>query len=336
MGTAKPHSADTVTVGQLHFKELPLDGARSLFGSVSDANYNGIYAYEFTDGTWYVGLAKDVRKRHAQHLEEYRHKKPPLVMKRMFFAEVPAGNRKLLDRSETEAIAWFESQEGVSLNNIAKTSQPLGTSTATISIGGAFGIAIPWERSKRNGRPSQAANLAVYEDGEKAERFSRFQSLPDAAQVLSLASAYVAQTIAAPAASVGVLWTATAFPGSNAKAALRITCGNLETFVINEDGSGFINFKMSKRAGKFSKLQTYIDHRAHAFLLDFPAYKLSGNLAGAPFSSPGQLEKLLDSEKVLDACYAINAELMRRGPSMNQAATNGYLCEALLSAPPGA
>lgn len=330
MSTQSPQTA-AITVGQLHFKELPLEGSRSLYGSVTDATCNGIYAYEFTDGTWYVGLAKDVRKRHAQHLEEYRHKQPPLVMKRMFFAEVPAGNRKLLDQSETEAIAWFESQEGISLNNIAKTSQPLGTRTAIISIGGTFGIAIPWERTERNAHPAAPANLTVYMDDDKSARYIKLSTLPLFDEVGELLRTYVEETIPASTASVGILWTATAFPGGNGKAALRISCGNLETLVINENGSGFINFKMSKRNGTYSKLQTLIDHRANAFLLDFPTYKLSSNLAGVSFASPRQLKKLLAGEDILDACYALNAELMRRGPSMNQAATNGYLCEFLLS-----
>ena len=326
-----------ISIGQFHFKELTLDGARSIFGSVADDHCSGIYAYEFTDGTWYVGLAKDVRKRHAQHVEEYRHKQPPLVMRRMLFAEIPHADRTTLEQCETEAIAWFEAQPGISLNNITKTSQPGGLHTIDVSVDGTFGIVVPWERAKRNEDCAEDADLNVYKDESRQQRFERLVASPDSKRLIDIASYYVEQTMPSPRASVGVLWTATAFPAGNAKTALRISCGNLETLVISLDGlryHGFVNFKMSRkhgaRSGKFSKARTLLDHGKFAGLISFPKYRISSGVASISFASLHQLEAILRDPSILDACYQLNAEQMRRGPSMNQASNNGYLCEALL------
>lgn len=46
---------------------------------------SGVYAYEFTDGMWYIGKSVDVCTRHVQHMHEYRHEDPPRVPKRMLW-----------------------------------------------------------------------------------------------------------------------------------------------------------------------------------------------------------------------------------------------------------
>lgn len=111
---------------ELVFRELRLDGQRSIAKDVPDDGCQGIYAYEFKDGTWYVGKSIDVRSRHQQHLHDWRQETPPLVPARMLFAEVK-GDETLLDRAETEAIAQFA--RGHELRNIMKTSLPGGEGT---------------------------------------------------------------------------------------------------------------------------------------------------------------------------------------------------------------
>ena len=61
-------------VGKLSFKMLEIDGKASIATDLCDGDVRGIYAYEFTDGTWYVGKSTDVRTRHVQHMHEYRHR----------------------------------------------------------------------------------------------------------------------------------------------------------------------------------------------------------------------------------------------------------------------
>lgn len=65
--------------GKLRFKPLEIDGRESISTDLTDEQAFGIYAYEFTDGMWYVGKSIDVRKRHVQHMHDYRHEEPPRV-----------------------------------------------------------------------------------------------------------------------------------------------------------------------------------------------------------------------------------------------------------------
>lgn len=129
------------------FRELRLDGGRSIACDLPDDGCRGIYAYELSDGTWYVGKSVDVRARHQQHLHEWRHANPPIEPVRMLFSEV-RGSDYELDEAETRAIAAFE-RKGLSLRNLMKTGRPGGAGNLRIEVVGGFGVEVPWERSKR-------------------------------------------------------------------------------------------------------------------------------------------------------------------------------------------
>ena len=130
------------------FLALKLDGERSIAADLPDGRCCGVYAYEFDDGTWYVGKSLDVRSRHAQHLHGWRHEEPPRRAVRMLFAELPADDPGLLDRAETRAIHAFV-DAGCDLTNVMKTSSPRGARAAYISVGGTFGVEVPWSRAER-------------------------------------------------------------------------------------------------------------------------------------------------------------------------------------------
>ena len=93
--------------GKLRFRTLEIDGRASISADLSDDRARGIYAYEFSDGMWYVGKSVDVRARHVQHMHDYRHENPPRFPKTMLWAHVD-GDDQQLDYAETEAISWFE------------------------------------------------------------------------------------------------------------------------------------------------------------------------------------------------------------------------------------
>lgn len=245
---------DLPKIGVLRFCGLRLDGERSIASDVSDKSCRGIYAYEFSDGTWYVGKTIDVRNRHQDHLHEYRQKHPPLIMIRMLFAEMPEVSDGELDRLETEAINWF-SRHGYDLINKAKTSIPLGSSTASIVIDGEFGVEIPWERSRRNCGNSRSAPLEAFKDAKALAKFRKLLSYGKSERMIELAARFASMALPAPSATAGVLWTATAMPsrGGDSRRSKTVACvsvGNVEMLTVFADGeafSGFLNVKEPSR-----------------------------------------------------------------------------------------
>lgn len=126
-------SMPTPMIHGLHFKQLELDGRASISTGLTDEQASGKYAYEFTDGMWYVGKSKKVKARHVQHMHEYRHECPARIPKRMLWAEVH-GDERQLDYAETQTIAWFE-QKGYPLFNVMKTGRPRGEMSIVVDTG---------------------------------------------------------------------------------------------------------------------------------------------------------------------------------------------------------
>lgn len=133
-------------VGKLSFKEVEIAGRVSIGTDLTDDEARGIYAYEFSDGTWYVCKSVDVRDRHVQHMHEYRHMDPPLHASKMLWATV-SGTDQQLDFAESEAIAWFESK-GYDLRNKMKTGRPGGSLEVVVDTGEGWGVPIPWNRDR--------------------------------------------------------------------------------------------------------------------------------------------------------------------------------------------
>ena len=83
---------------RLRFKSLEIAGRESISTGLTDGQAFGIYAYEFTDGMRYVGKSTDVRKRHVDHMHEYRYEKPPRKPKCILWAQV--------DGDERQPVVW--------------------------------------------------------------------------------------------------------------------------------------------------------------------------------------------------------------------------------------
>ena len=93
-------------IGKLKFAPLSIDGRASISTDLSDEEAFGIYVYEFTDGMWYVGKSIDVRKRHVQHMHDYRHEDPPRVPKQMLWAQVKGDEQQLEAVSGGRIVDW--------------------------------------------------------------------------------------------------------------------------------------------------------------------------------------------------------------------------------------
>ena len=321
----------------LHFRSLRLDGERSIAADLSRENCCGIYAYEFSDGTWYVGKSRDVRGRHQQHLHKYRHDNPPKQMVRMFFAEVPPGNPSLLDRLETDAIRWFADNQ-YNLTNVAKTSTPQGSGTAVITIDGHFGVEIPWLRTDRESSEfdySRARNLSEYKTPNKLAKYQEFCNHNGSSELANLLCRIVSEAIPSPASTAGRLWTATAMPnGGKDERLCCLSVGNIElltAFPRRGRIEGFINMKAKERAvdGTLHEVRFPVKLRKDGFRAKPGRYGSSEGILSVDFFSLDELEEILERGDVLDHVYSLAAEQMRRGSCMYSRFTNGYLVERI-------
>ena len=307
----------SLKVGRLRFKSLEIDGRESISTDLTDEQAFGIYAYEFTDGMWYVGKSTDVRKRHVSHMHDYRHDNPPRVPKQMLWAEVK-GNEQQLDYAESDAISWFE-QRGYDLLNIQKTGRPRGNFEVIVDTGADWGVPIPWERENL---PASTRTFAYKGNASMKKRFKLLKQNEHYNELIGVLRKYVRETIPAPADTAGSLWTVTALPFTNNKSRLCcISCQNAETLVVLKGDTpyGFVNMKRNAD----SKLpKWHLHHRTYYGTLP-GGYRIG-------FASLHSLSKLLDDEIALDCCYRANAELMRRGASMYRRFNNPYLTEAIL------
>lgn len=306
---------------RLRFRTLELDGRASISTDLSDEQAFGIYAYEFTDGMWYVGKSIDVRKRHVEHMHEYRHENPPRIPKRMLWAEVH-GNERQLDYAETEAIAWFE-QRGYALLNVMKTGRPRGDADVIVDTGVGWGVPIPWQR---HNLPKSTHQFQFEPNGKKLDRFHQLKNVDCYGELIALLRYYVGETIPAPKDTAGTLWIATALPGTNRYSRLcTISCQNAETLVIlkgddvNPEPFGFVNMKNPE------------DGRLPEWPKRSPNdYGTLPNAVAMFFDSIEEGVRLLHEQYSLDGCYRANAELMRRGASMYRRFNNPYLVEDIL------
>lgn len=306
---------DVPNIGRLRFRVLDVRGRTSISTDLTDEEVSGIYAYEFDDGTWYIGKSIDVRDRHVQHLHDWRHKNPVLAPVRMLWASLRCSD-KTLDFAETQAISYFE-QEGYPLRNVMKTGRPRGNTEVIVDTEAGFGVPIPWERKNL---PINKDNFKFIPDKTKKYQHKKLQAIRGYEKLLHSLAFYVKHTVPAPAHTAGKLWVATAMPSTNGSNRICcISCQNAETFVILKGGDehgikGFINMKRDKN-GRLPRWK----HSIKAIYGTLPkAYSMF-------FESQERLDRLLGRPHTLDCCYRANAELMRRGASMYGRFNNPYL-----------
>lgn len=313
---------DNLHIGKLHFRPLDVEGKTSISGDLAKDEAFGIYAYEFTDATWYVGKSENVVKRHIQHLHEYKHEVPPLIIKRMFWAPIK-GNQQQLDYAETQAISGFE-RKGYRLRNVMKTGRPKSDLEVIVDTGKGWGVSIPWDR--KNLPKSKHDYIFEESEGKKA-RWQKLKQLCDYEKLRSSLMQYVKNTIPAPADTAGLLWVATVLPSTGKGYRLCcISCQNAETLVVfqEEKGAeifGFINVKRNEE-GKLPRWPK--KQRA--------SYGTLPHCCRLFFDSQEDLDALLKDDLVLDCSYRANAELMRRGVTMYGRFNNPYFVKDILDA----
>ncbi|MCH4081493.1 MAG: GIY-YIG nuclease family protein [Atopobiaceae bacterium] len=305
---------------------------RSIDGSIPSAaslvlpadERRGIYLYEFTDGTAYVGRSGDMARRLSDHRHDYRHDPHQPDIRQAHFAPVSNDvSDAQLDEIETEAIHWAESH-GFDLVNKLKVDRPGGLSDVEVILDDGASPLLPWDRSKRTDM-LEPAKLPTPTRSQE-QRYHRFVSTSAVSSLTDDIGRYVAETIPEFARLAGTRWSITAFPPrtrkpyDDAACATCVTCGTLETLVIWTNGTdiyGRINCKRPEGDKKFKPF--------YPFLLGHQGYTAAKGVVSYTFRNKSAFERMLNNKRLLDWCYRLNVEMMRKGTNPQARWTNPSL-----------
>lgn len=292
---------------KLEFCQIDVSVRSALAAELLPNERKGLYFYTFSDGTAYVGKSVDLLRRHAEHLDEYKHREDfkGVVLERAYFLPLAADtDDKELDCLETEAIRQAEAA-GYRLKNIQKVNLPGGTGDTVFVLAEGVTRRLPWNRADR----SDELAPAVLGEPTTAQRrrYERFMARPWAEPLLDLAACYLHESTAETANTAGIYWTANAYPARNDKPVLCVTCGLLETLVVYEyddDVCGYLNFKRPENDGRLTPILVW--KRA-----DY-GYRAAEGVVTCEFNGLEELGSWFEDDRVLNWSYRLNIELFRR------------------------
>ena len=213
-----------------------------------------------------------------------------------------------------------------------KTAQPGGAGDLVVKVEGGFGVEIPWDRERRRRATFAACGAGPDNrtDGMRS-RYERLAGSPWWPELLGHLAAYVSETIPAPDVLGCSLWTATAMTrracrgGGSSTVLCCISVGNVETLVLFDGAggpAGFLNMRLPARLPAACR-------RGDAWLRG-ASYRSAYRVGSAEYASLAVLAALLSDRSVLDACYRLNAEMLRRGSCMYARNSNAFLIDAIL------
>ncbi len=309
---------------KLRFRRIDVSARSALSAELAPGERKGIYLYEFTDGTSYVGKSVDMVERYAQHLHEYRHR-PDFAgvgIAAAYCASVDedCGDAEL-DELETSAIAAAEA-EGRDLRNLLKVGRPGGSSGLLLDMDGRRMRSLPWDRADRTGVLS-AAELGEPTASQR-ERFERLCRVPEGEALLDVLVLYAGTALQEPANTAGLYWTATAYPFRKRTPAVCVTCGTLETLVVFADGDAPYGYVNVKRPDGYNGPSPVAPWR----LRDY-GYKAASSVRTCEFSGIDELSRLLCRPRFADWAYRLAIECFRRCKNPMAAKGNPLLMKAM-------
>ena len=318
-GTSRPCAAT-----KLYFHRIDVSARSALSAELAPDERKGIYRYEFTDGTWYVGKSVDMVERYAQHLHEYKHR-PDFAgvgIAAAYFASVDAacGDAEL-DRLETAAIAAAEA-EGRDLRNLLKVGRPGGSAGLLLDMDGREMRSLPWDRAERTSA-LRAAELGEPTASQR-ERFEKLRRLPEGEALLDVLALYAQDALQEPANTASLYWTATAYPARKRTPAVCVTCGTLETLVVFAGGGSPYGYVNVKRPDGDKGLPPVAPWR----LFDY-GYRAAEGIRTCEFSSIDELRRLLSRPRFADWAYRLAIECFRRCKNPMAAKGNPLLIKAM-------
>ncbi|MDO4289619.1 MAG: GIY-YIG nuclease family protein [Eggerthellaceae bacterium] len=310
---------------RLRFRRIDVSARSALSAELAPEYRKGIYLYEFSDGTSYVGKSVNMVERHAQHVHEYKHRSDFVGVSILaaYFAPVPAeASDGELDELETLAIRRAE-RDGRNLRNVMKTSRPGGDAKLLLDLDGAGMRLLPWDRAERTaGLPPAPLPEAT---ASQAARFEKLKTLSEYPEVVGALATYASETLQEAANTAGLYWVASAYPARKRTPAVCVTCGLLETLVVFADeGSPYGYLNLKRPEGSLGVLGVLPWHLARY------DYKAASNVLTYEFKNLRELGRLLSSRRILDWSYRLNIECFRSAKSPAASHGNPLLMKAML------
>ena len=273
----------------------------------------GIYLFVFADNLCYIGKAKDVVRRFAQHRKNHSD------IIRMSFQPVPI---EKLDNIEQTLIHQSENM-GLKLTNKAHVSHIMGETDLDYMLS-------PAEQELWLENPNTIFTIDnpvndVNQRIRYQRNFLKFQLYPQFNTVVELLKTYVQYCVPVPARTVYSFWSLSCLPSTNAASFPRYAVMNInamETFVIGYEkpvkDSFFCFINISKSV--FNKY--YPRQKNFYFKYPFASIRESGyKTAGADqlqiqVRSPTQAARILKNRAILEGARLMNLRLMRKGASL--------------------
>ena len=312
---------------EFDFKRIDVIARSAVSAGLSPDCRKGIYFYIFSDGSAYIGKSVDMVRRHTDHVHEYKHRADyeGITISKAYFMPVEQDTTEdELDFLETQVIQAAEI-EGYSLRNLQKTNLPGGCTDSILTFSDQEMMLLPWRREERTNK-LPVKNLKKPTESQ-SKRFDKLMRIKNSKELLNTVSKYVLETMTEPAYTIGVYWSATAFPSRNNGSApcLRITCGTLETLSIWHDEGYFCGFLNIKRPENNNSIIP-----AFPFEITSHGYSATDCVVSIHFGSLDHLGEILSRPAIPDWAYRLNIEMFRHGKNPQAKFSNPLLAGVIL------
>lgn len=275
---------------------------------------SGVYLLQFSDDTFYIGLARDVVRRFSQH----RHSHGDRIIGFSFQA-VP-----IRELAERERILIQQGERlGVPLDQTEWKTTPYGDSDLDDLI--APSDAEKWLRDPNWPFPNDKRVYIPYDPGRclrDTRLFKSFMERSDFRDLLQLLRTYVLTTVPAPRTTEHDFWDVSCLPMTNRSSWPRLFCVSVHLMEILVVGHklddkkslwGFVNCAKSVISKTYLG-QDDLGRRFGSAEYDFRGYKSAGD--DEIMIRFGDLETayaLVSDTSVRNACALLNYRVMRKG-----------------------
>lgn len=275
---------------------------------------SGVYLLQFSDGAFYIGLARDVVRRFSQHRRNHGDRIVGFSYQHVSIREMSERERHLIQQGE---------RLGVPLDQTEWKTTPYGGSDFDDTVDPDD--AQNWLHNPTWQFPNDIRAQIPYDAGRlsrDARLFRRFSERSDRDDLLRLLRTYVTATIPAPRRAEHDFWNVSCLPATSRSTWPRLFCVSIswmEILVVGHelrnDGTlwGFVNCARSTISDTYSGESELQRHFGHV-TCDRRLYKWAGDdQMTIHFRDIGTAYALLSDAIVRKACALLNYRAMRKG-----------------------
>lgn len=290
---------------RLHFRHYALPAAVSLSAVLSaESPRCGIYVLHFDDGQRYVGQARNVLTRFADHRRHWGD--------RIVGIDFAPAEPDQLDDLERRTIQHHERQE-IGLYNSALVGMPMGAGPLDLVVDRVEQERWLYGPAEADYDLSERLSLAVSRPRSGA-KFRELASREDYQSIRAVLFLYLMEVVPWPHETERRFWSITSMPSTGRSRDQRrlsaISVNNVETLVIGEvlDEEGWFVRGFINVAPGLADPGVWTSVRA--------SYRTVGDVDRIYFAGRDGLLDLLEKPDVLDAARRIALGLMRKGRGM--------------------